>query len=132
MLISALFLIGLIIVGFQTMARTIIRTNVAGNGRVNNVLANSRFQFADTPGPQGAILIRVSVTSDVAQNQYEISADKDFVALEDAVSSVNPPLLDSNPGQEFMVEPGTQINIDLINNNVAAQNFHTLVEFVPV
>jgi len=113
------------------MARTIIRTNVAANFRASNVLANTRFQFADTPGPSGTVLIRVAVTSDVPQNQYEISADKDFVALEDAVSSVNPPLLDSNPGQEFMVEPGTQINVDLINNNVGAQNFHTLVEFVP-
>jgi len=113
------------------MARTIIRTNVAGAGRSSNVLANTRFQFADTPGATGTVLIRVSETSDVAQNQYEISADKDFVALEDAVASVNPPLLDSNPGQEFVVEPGTQINIDLINNNVGAQNFHTLVEFLP-
>jgi len=114
------------------MARTIIRTNVGANARASNVLANTRFQFADTPGPEGAVLIRVSVTSDVAQNQYEISADKDFVALEDAVASVNPPLLNSNPGQEFTVEPGTQVNIDLINNNVGAQNFHTLVEFLPV
>lgn len=114
------------------MARTIIRTNVAGNGRANNVLANTRFQFADTPGPSGAIQIRVAETSDVPQNQYEISADKDFVSLEDAVSSVNPPLLDSNPGQVFVVEPGTQINVDLINNNVGAQNFHTLVEFDPI
>lgn len=114
------------------MARTIIRTNVAGSGRATNVLANTRFQFADTPGPEGAVLITVAVTSDVPQNQYEISADKDFVALEDAVSSVNQPLLDSNPGQEFTVEPGSQINVDLINNNVAAQFFHTLVEFTPV
>lgn len=114
------------------MARTTIRSNVGGNGRTNNVLANSRFQFADTPGPNGAIQIDVSITSDVAQNQFEISADKDFVALEDAVASVNPPLLNSNPGQSFMVEPGTQINIDLLNNNVGAQNFHTMVTFTPV
>lgn len=114
------------------MARTIIRTNVPANSRRSNVLANTRFQFADTPGPNGAIQIRVSNTSDVAQNQTEISADKDFVSLEDAVASVNPPLLDSNPGQVFVVEPGTQINVDLINNNVGAQNFHTLVEFDPV
>lgn len=114
------------------MARTIIRTNVAANGRATNVLANTRFQFADNPGPSGAIQVQVAVTSDVAQNQNEISADKDFVSLEDAVASVNPPLLDSNPGQVFMVEPGTQINVDLINNNAAAQNFHTLVEFNPL
>ncbi len=114
------------------MARTIIRTQVPANSRASNVLANTRFQFADTPGVEGAVQIRVSVTSDVAQNQYEISADKDFVALEDAVASVNQPLLNSNPGQDFTVEPGSQINIDLINNNVAAQFFHTLVEFLPV
>ncbi len=114
------------------MARTIIRTSVPAGGRASNVLANTRFQFADTPGPNGAIQIQVAVTSDVAQNQNEISADKDFVSLEDAVASVNPPLLDSNPGQLFMVSPGTQINVDLINNNAAAQFFHTLVDFMPV
>jgi len=114
------------------MSRTIIRTNVGANGRATNVLANTRFQFADNPGPNGAIQVQVAVTSDVAQNQNEISADKDFVSLEDAVASVNPPLLDSNPGQVFLVEPGTQVNVDLINNNVGAQNFHTLVEFTPV
>jgi len=113
------------------MARTIIRTSVPANSRASNVLANTRFQFADTPGPNGAIQITVAVTSDVAQNQNEISADKDFVSLEDAVASVNPPLLDSNPGQVFIVEPGTQINVDLINNNVGAQFFHTLVDFTP-
>lgn len=114
------------------MARTIIRTNVGGSGRSSNVLANTRFQFADTPGPSGAVQITVATTSDVAQNQVEISADKDFVSLDDAVASVNVPLLDSNPGQVFLVEPGTQINVDLINNNVGAQNFHTLVDFTPV
>ncbi len=113
------------------MARTIVRTNVAGSGSSLNVLANTKFQFADNPGPSGAVLCRVSVTSDVAQNQYSITADKDFVAQEDAVASVNPPLLDSNPGQTFLVQPGTQINVDLDNNNVGAQNFHTLVEYIP-
>jgi len=114
------------------MSRTIIRTNVAANGRVQNVLANTAFQFADTPGPNGAVKITVSNTSDVAQNQVEIKADKDFVSLDDVPASVNVPLLDSNPGQVFAVEPGTQINVDLINNNAAAQNFHTLVDFQPV
>ncbi len=114
------------------MARTVIRTQVAANGRVQNVLANSAFQFADTPGPEGAIGIRIATTSDVAQNQVEIKADKDFVSLDNITASVNPPLLDSNPGQEFIVEPGTQINVDLINNNAAAQFFHTLVDFQPV
>jgi len=114
------------------MARTVIRTNVGANARVSNVLANSRFQFADNPGPSGLVQIDIAETSDVAQNQYEVSIDKDFVALEDAVASVNPPLLDSNPGIRLVVEPGSQINVDLINNNVGAQNFHTLVEFTPV
>jgi len=114
------------------MSRTVIRTNVAGAGRSRNILANTAFQFADTPGPEGAVRIRVSSTSDVAQNQQEIKADKDFVSLDELTASVNPPLLDSNPGQDFVVEPGTQINIDLINNNVAAQFFNTLVDFQPV
>lgn len=114
------------------MSRTVIRTNVGANLRAQNVLANSSFQFADTPGPNGLIQITVAGTSDVAQNQQEIKADKDFVSLDDLPASVAPPLLDSNPGQVFMVEPGTQINIDLINNNVGAQFFHTLVDFQPV
>jgi len=113
------------------MARTVIRTNVGANLRAPNVLANTSFQFADTPGPNGVIAIRVANTSDVAQNQAEIKADKDFVSLDEVVASVNPPLLNSNPGQEFVVDPGTQIIVDLINNNVAAQFFHTLVDFVP-
>lgn len=114
------------------MSRTVIRTNVAGAGRSRNILANTAFQFADTPGPEGAVRIRIASTSDVAQNQQEIKADKDFVSLDELTASVNPPLLDSNPGQDFVVEPGTQINIDLINNNVGAQFFNTLVDFSPV
>lgn len=114
------------------MARTVIRTQVPANSRTPNVLANTSFQFADTPGPEGVIAIRVATTSDVAQNQAEIKADKDFVALDEVVASVNPPALNSNPGQEFNVDPGTQIVVDLINNNAAAQFFHTLVDFVPV
>jgi len=114
------------------MSRTVIRTNVAGGGRVRNVLANTAFQFADTPGPEGAVKIRIAGTSDVGQNQQEIKADKDFVSLDDLLTSVNPPIDDQNPGQEFVVEPGTQINVDLINNNAAAQFFHTLVDFQPV
>ncbi len=114
------------------MSRTIIRTLVPAGARAPNVLANSSFQFADTPGPNGAISVQVSITSDVAQNQAEIKADKDFVSLEEVTASVNPPLLDSNPGQVFLAEPGTQVNVDLINNNVAAQFFNTLVDFQPV
>jgi len=114
------------------MARTTIRTLVPASSRTPNVLANTSFQFADTPGEQGAIAIRLSVTSDVAQNQAEIKADKDFVSLEEVTASVNPPLLDSNPGQTFSVAPGTQIIVDLINNNVAAQFFNTLVDFEPI
>ncbi len=114
------------------MARTTVRISVPGSGRSNNVLANSRFQFADQPGEQGAVGVAISVTSDVAQNQYEVAIDKDFVTLEQAVSSVNPPALDSNPGSQFIVEPGSQINVDLINNNAGAQNFHVLAEFTPV
>jgi len=114
------------------MARTTIRTLVPAASRAPNVLANSSFQFADTPGPGGAVAIRISIVSDVAQNQAEIKADKDFVSLEEVTASVNPPALNSNPGQEFNVEPGTQINVDLINNNVAAQFFNTLVDFVPI
>jgi len=113
------------------MARTVIRTNVLANARSRNILANTAFQFADTPGPSGLVRIRVSSVSDVAQNQQEIKADKDFVSLDELTASVNPPLLDSNPGQDFVVEPGTQILIDLINNNVAAQFFNTLVDFQP-
>jgi len=113
------------------MARTVIRTNVAGSGRSRNILANTAFQFADTPGPNGLVRIRIASTSDVAQNQQEIKADKDFVSLDDLVASVAVPALNSNPGQDFVVEPGTQINVDLINANVGAQNFNTLVDFQP-
>ena len=114
------------------MARTTIRTLVPGSSRAPNILANTSFQFADTPGEQGAIAIRLSIVSDVAQNQAEIKADKDFVSLEELTLSVNPPALDSNPGQNFAVAPGTQINVDLINNNVGAQFFNTLVDFDPI
>jgi len=113
------------------MARTTIRTQVAASGRSRNILANTAFQFADTPGPNGLVRIRIAGVSDVAQNQQEIKADKDFVSLDDLTASVNPPALDSNPGQDFTVEPGTQILIDLINNNVGAQFFTTLVDFQP-
>jgi len=113
------------------MARTVIKTNVAGAGSSLNVLANTKFQFADNPGPTGAVLVTVAVTSDVADNEYTITADKDFVAQEDAVASTAIPLLDSNPGQVFLVQPGTQINVDLKNNNAGAQDFHTLVDFQP-
>lgn len=113
------------------MARTVITTNVALVARSNNILANTRFQFADNPGPNGGVRVDISQTSDVAANQYEVSIDKDFVSLEIAVASAAPPLLDSNPGLSLLVEPGSQVNIDLINNNAAAQLFNTLVEFTP-
>jgi len=114
------------------MARTVIRTSVPGNSRARNILANTAFQFADTPGEGGAVAITVAGTSDVAQNQQEIKADKDFVSLDELLVSVNPPILNENPGQSFVVEPGTQILVDLINNNVAAQFFNTMVNFEPV
>ena len=104
------------------MARTVIKTNVAANDSELNVLANTKFQFADNPGPTGAVLVTVAVTSDVADNEYTITADKDFVAQEDAVASTAIPLLDSNPGQVFLVQPGTQINVDLKNNNAGARD----------
>lgn len=113
------------------MARTVIERNVAANARDNNILANSRFQFADNPGPNGGVRVDISITSDVAANQYEVSIDKDFVSLEVAVASAAPPALDANPGLSLLVEPGSQVNIDLINNNVGAQDFNTLVEFTP-
>jgi len=114
------------------MARTVIRVSVPATDRAQNVLANSAFQFADTPGPNGLVGVRIAATSDVAQNQMEIKADKDFVSLDDLTPSTSPPALDSNPGQEFNVEPGTQLNVDLINNNAGAQFFHVLVDTVPL
>jgi len=114
------------------MARTVIRVSVPANSRAPNVLANSAFQFADTPGPNGIVGVRIAATSDVAQNQMELKADKDFVSLDELTASVAPPALDSNPGQEFNVEPGTQLNVDLINNNVGAQFFNVLVDTVPL
>jgi len=114
------------------MAQTIIRTLVPAGARSPNILANTSFQFADTPGEGGGVAIQVAITSDVAQNQAEIKADKDFVSLDEVLASVNPPILNENPGQQFAVEPGTQIIVDLINNNVAAQFFNTLVGFTPI
>ena len=113
------------------MARTVVETNVLATGRSNNILANSRFQFADNPGDIG-VRIDIAVTSDVAGNDYEVSIDKDFVSLERAIASAAPAILNENPGLSLLVEAGSQINIDLINNNVGAQDFHTTVEFTPV
>ena len=113
------------------MARTVIITNVAANSRVNNVLANTRFQFADDPGPEGAVAVQVAVTSDVAANEFEVAADKDFISLEQAVPSTEPAKLNENPGISFLVTVGTQLNVDVINNNGAAQDFHTTVETSP-
>lgn len=115
------------------MAKTIIRTAaVVAGGRIRNVLANSNFQFADNPGPMGLVRVRVSVTSDAADNEFEIFADKDFVATETAALFAGPPRQDQDPFQEFLVSPGTQMIIDLINNGGAATDFHTLIEYDPV
>jgi len=115
------------------MAKIIIRTTaVAAGARVRNILANSAFQFADNPGPEGLVLVRVSVTSDAADNAFEIFADKDFVATENAAVQAGPPRQDQDPFQEFLVSPGTQMIVDVINNGGAAVDFHTLVEYTPV
>jgi len=115
------------------MAKTVIRTvAVAAGAKRRNVLANSAFQFADNPGEMGLVRVRVSVVSDIADNSFEIFADKDFVASEIAAANAGPPRQDQDPFQEFIVTPGTQIIIDLINNALVATNFHTLVEYDPV
>ncbi len=115
------------------MAKTVVRTAaVAANSRSRNILANTNFQFADNPGPEGLVGVRVSVVSDVADNRFELFADKDFVADESAAAFAGPPRQDQDPFQEFIVTPGTQIIIDLINDNGAAQDFHTLVEYMPI
>jgi len=114
------------------MSRVVQLNNVAASGRSNNILANSKFQFADQPGDNGAVQVQIAVTSDVVDNEFEITIDKDFQSSERTIASVDPAILNENPGIILMVEPGSQINIDLINNNGAAQDFHTTVEFTPV
>jgi len=115
------------------MAKTVVRTvAVPAGARSPNILANSNFQFADNPGPSGFVQVRVSVVSDVADNQFEIFADKDFVADEQASPFAGPPRQNQDPFQEFIVFPGTQLIINLINNSGAAQDFNTLVEYTPV
>jgi len=112
--------------------KTVIqRTLLAGAADVN-VLANSRFQFADNPGPEGAVQVDVSVTSEVAGNTFEATVDKDFVAQEFAFASADPPKTNENPGLSMLVQPGSQINIDLRNNDVATRTFFVQVEFTPV
>jgi len=115
------------------MAKTVIRTvGVPAGGTTKNVLANSAFQFADNPGPNNLVMVRISITSDVADNTFKILADKDFVAEEQAAAFAGPPRQNQDPFQEFLVTPGTQIIIDLINNAGVATNFHTLIEYTPV
>lgn len=115
------------------MAKIIVRTaGVAAGARARNILANTAFQFADNPGPEGLVLVRVSVTSDAADNDFEVFADKDFVATENAALFAGPPRQNTDPFQEFLVSPGTQMIVDLINNGGAAVDFHTLVEYTPV
>jgi len=114
------------------MSRTVVLTNVGANGRSNNILANTKFQFADQPGDNGAVQVQIAVTSDVVDNEFEITIDKDFQASERTIASTDPAKLNENPGIILLVEAGSQINIDLINNNGAAQDFHTTIEFTPV
>lgn len=115
------------------MAKTVIRTvAVAAGATIRNVLANSNFQFADNPGPNDLVKVRVSVVSDVADNTFDLFADKDFVADEIVATNAGPPRQNEDPFQEFIVTPGTQIIINLTNNAGAATDFHTLVEFDPV
>jgi len=115
------------------MAKTIIRTPaVAAGATIRNVLANSNFQFADNPGPEGLVICRVSIVSDVADNEFTLNADKDFVAQESAAAFAGPPRQDQDPFQEFVVTPGTQILIDLTNLSGAPADFHTLVDYTPL
>lgn len=115
------------------MAKTVVRTiAVAAGAVVRNVLANTNFQFADNPGENGLVGVRLSVVSDVADNEFEIFADKDFVADEAAAAFAGPPRQNQDPFQEFAVTPGTQLIINLRNNSGAAQDFHTLVQYDPL
>jgi len=115
------------------MAKTVIRTPaVAAGATVNNVLANSKFQFADNPGETGLVMVRISVVSDVADNEFTINADKDFIAQESAAVFAGPPRQNQDPFQEFVVTAGTQMLIDLINNGGAPVDFHTLIEYQPI
>jgi len=115
------------------MAKTVIRTvALAAGATQRNVLANSAFQFADNPGENDLVAVTISVTSDVADNQFTAFADKDFIADEQAAAFAGPPRQDQDPVQTFLVTPGTQMIIDLINNSGAAQDFHTLIQYDPV
>jgi len=115
------------------MAKTVVRTAaVAAGARAPNILANSNFQFADNPGEEGLVMVRVSVVSDDADNAFEIFADKDFVADEVPAVFAGPPRQNQDPFQEFLVSPGTQLIVNLQNNGGAATDFHTLVEYSPV
>ena len=115
------------------MAKIIVRSPaVAAGARVRNVLANSNFQFADNPGPNDLVQVRVSVTASLADLNFEIFADKDFVATEDPAVNAGPPRQDQDPFQLFLVSPGTQMNINLLNSAGVAADFFTLVEYEPV
>lgn len=114
------------------MSRTVIKTNVPANSRSNNILANTKFQFADQPGDNGAVQVQSAFTSAVAGNSAELTVDKDFQASEIIPTSADPAKLNENPGIILLVEAGSQINIDLINDNGAAQNFVSTIEFTPV
>lgn len=115
------------------MAKTIIRSiAVPAGAEIKNVLANSNFQFADNPGEMGFVEVQVSIVSDVADNEFSLFADKDFIADEEAAAFAGPPRIDQDPVQFFTVTPGTQINVNLRNNSGAAQDFRTLVAYTPV
>jgi len=115
------------------MAKTVIRSiAVAAGAQVRNVLANSNFQFADNPGDNGLVGVRLSVVSDVDDNEFEVFADKDFVASEQAAAFAGPPRQNQDPFQEFLVSPGSQIIVNLLNNAGAAQDFRTLIDYFPV
>jgi len=115
------------------MAKTVVRSiAVPAGGVIRNVLANTNFQFADNPGPEGLVQVQLSVVSDVADNEFEAFADKDFVADETAAAFAGPPRIDQDPFQLFVVTPGTQLIVNLKNNSGAPADFHTLVSYEPV
>jgi len=112
--------------------KTVIKRTVAANSTDANVLSNSKFQYAAGPGPNGIVGVSLAVTSEVAGNQFNATVDKDFVAEEFAFTSADPPKTNENPGLSMLVQPGSQIIVDLVNNDSTIRTFFVEVGNTPV
>lgn len=112
--------------------KTTIEVTVPAGTTATNVLVNSKFQYSAGPGPNGIVGVSLSGTAEVAGQTFDATVDKDFVSEERMFVSADPAKMNENPGLDMMTEPGSQIIVDVQNDDIVSRTYLITVENRPI